>query len=99
VSALRHVLLLLCYALPAALLGLALPQWLPALDRGTAIGVGVAVLLTGGLLHEVRARLARDARLVDQMVELRRAVFHLQDELSWSRREARALGEALEAVT
>jgi len=98
VSALPHVLLLLCYALPAVLLGLFLPQWLPALDRGTAIGAGVAVLLVGGLLHEVRGRLQRDARLAEQMVELRRAVFDLQDDLSWSRREAKALGEALEAV-
>ncbi len=96
--ALRHILLLLCYALPAALLGLYLPQWLPALDRGAAVGAGVAVLLLGGLLHEVRGRLERDARLADQMIELRRAVFDLQDELTWSRREAKALGEALEAV-
>jgi cyclic-di-GMP phosphodiesterase TipF (flagellum assembly factor) len=98
VSALRHILLLLCYALPAAALGIYLPQWLPLIDRGAAIGAGVTVLLAGGLAHEVRARLARDVRLSDQMVELRRAVFHLQEELSWSRREAKGLGEALEAV-
>jgi cyclic-di-GMP phosphodiesterase TipF (flagellum assembly factor) len=98
VAALPHILVLLCYALPAVLLGLYLPQWLPALDRGTAVGAGVAVLLMGGLLQEVRGRLARDARLADQMVELRRVVFDLRDGLSWSRREAQALGEALEAV-
>jgi len=98
VSGLRHVVLLLCYALPAAALGLYLPHWLPAIDRGVAIGAGVTVLLAGALAHEVRARLARDVRLADQMVELRRALFRLQEELGWSRREARGLGEALQAV-
>jgi cyclic-di-GMP phosphodiesterase TipF (flagellum assembly factor) len=98
VSGLRHVFLLLCYVLPAAALGLYLPYWLPVIDRGMAIGAGVAVLLAGALAHEVRVRLARDVRMVDQMVELRRALFRLQEELSWSRREARGLGEALQAV-
>jgi len=56
------------------------------IDRGMAIGAGVTVLL------------ARDLRLTDQMVELRRALFRLQEELGWSRREVRALGEALQAV-
>ncbi len=58
-SSLRHVVLLLCYALPAAALGLYLPHWLPVIDRGMAIGAGVTVLLAGALAHEVRARLAR----------------------------------------
>ncbi len=95
---LRHIIVFLCYAGPAAGLGFALSQWPHLIDRGTAVGAGVALLLAGGLLHEVRARIAREARLGGQFLELRQAVFHLQEELTWSRRETRTLGEALEAV-
>ena len=93
----RDLLLFAGYLLPAAALGFFLPQWLPLMDRGVAIGVGVALLLGGGLLHEVRARLRSDRLRGEQLVELRQALFHLQDELSWARRENRALGERSKA--
>lgn len=52
----RHGIVILFYALPALALGVWLPQWLPLIDKHTAIGVGCAVLLLGALLHETRAR-------------------------------------------
>lgn len=98
--ALRHLLLFLCYAVPALVLGLTLRHWLPMVDRGLvlAAGVGVVALLAGGLLHEIRTRTTRDAALGEQLLELRQALYHLQEELTWARRESRALGEALEAL-
>lgn len=98
--ALRRLLPFLCYAVPALVLGLTLQQWLPMVDRGLvlAAGVGVVALMAGGLLHEIRIRARRDAALGEQQLELRQAVYHIQEELTWARREARALGEALEAL-
>jgi hypothetical protein len=69
----RDLLLLCCYLLPAVALGFYLPQWLPLLDRGLAIGLGVAVLLGGGLLHEMRARLRAEARRGAQIMKRARA--------------------------
>ncbi len=80
------------------MLGYFLPQWLPLIDRGVAIGVGVVVLLCGGLLHEVQVRRRGEVRHGERLVELRRAMFHVQEDLAWSRREMRVLGEALEVV-
>ncbi len=80
------------------MLGYFLPQWLPLIDRGVAIGVGVVVLLCGGLLHEVQVRRRSEVRHGERLVELRRAMFHVQEDLAWSRREMRVLGEALEVV-
>ncbi|MDH3472217.1 MAG: EAL domain-containing protein [Rhodospirillales bacterium] len=94
----RDLLLLCCYLVPAVALGFYLPQWLPLLDRGLAIGLGVAVLLGGGLLHEMRARLSAEARRGAQIMELRQALFHAQEEHAWLRREMRTLGEAIEVV-
>lgn len=98
--ALRQLLLFLCYAAPALVLGLTLQQWLPMVDRGLllAVGVGAGALLGGGLLHEIRIRAKRDSSLAEQQLELRQAIYHVQEELTWARRESRALGEALEAL-
>lgn len=98
--ALRHLLLFLGYAVPALVLALTLPHWLPAVDRGLvlAAGVGVVALSAGGLLHEVRLRARRDGALGEQLLELRQAVYQIQEELTWARRESLALGEALEAL-
>ncbi len=95
---LRHGLLLALYLLPAIAVGYKLPDWLPLMDRGVAIAIGLTVLVGGGLVHEFHARRERDRRVRGQILELRRAFFHLQDELTWSRRQLRSLGEALEAV-
>ena len=97
VDSLRQFLILLCYALPALALGLWLPQWLPLIDRPLAIAIGAAVLIGGGLLQEVRARRARDGAIAAQMLELRQALFHAQEDLLWTRRELTALSEAVEA--
>src|SRR3546814_2361525 len=64
---LKHLAIFLCYAGGAAALAFYGPQWLPEglplADRESAVGLGLAVLLAGGLLHEVWARLGREAFL------------------------------------
>ncbi len=95
---LRHGIIILLYALPALALGIWLPQWLTLIDRELAIGIGVAVLLLGGLLHEMRARLAGEERLSARLLETRRKIEDLRDDLLWTRRELAAVTEALEAI-
>src|SRR3546814_9463560 len=92
----------LCYAGGAAALALYGPQWLPEglplADRESAVGLGLAVLLAGGLLHEVWARLGREAFLAEKLLGLRLAQGEALEELSWTRRELAVLREALESA-
>jgi len=95
---LKHFAIFLCYAGGAAALALYAPLWLPLVDREAAIGLGLAALLGGGLLHEVYARLGREAFLVEKLLGLRHAQGEALEELSWTRRELAILREALESA-
>src|SRR3546814_17287026 len=56
---LKHLAIFLCYAGGAAALAFYGPQWLPEglplADRASAVGLGLAVVLAGGLLPEGRS--------------------------------------------
>jgi cyclic-di-GMP phosphodiesterase TipF (flagellum assembly factor) len=95
---LKHFAIFLCYAGGAVALALFAPLWLPLVDREAAIGLGLAALIGGGLLHEVYARLGREAFLVEKLLGLRHAQGEALEELSWTRRELAILREALESV-
>jgi cyclic-di-GMP phosphodiesterase TipF (flagellum assembly factor) len=99
---LRHLAIFLCYAGGAAALALFGPQWIPAelplAGREAAIGLGLAALIGGGLLHEVYARLGREGFLAEKLLGLRLAQGEALEELNWTRRELAILREALESA-
>src|SRR3546814_18916977 len=99
---LKHLAIFLCYAGGAAALAFYGPQWLPEglplADRESAVGLGLAVLLAGGLLHEVWARLGREAFLAAQLLGLRLAQGEALEALLWTRRALAVLRAALESA-
>ncbi len=95
---LKHLAIFLCYAGGAVALTLFAPLWLPVSGPEAAIGLGLAALIGGGLLHEVYARLGRESFLVEKLIGLRHAQSEALEELSWTRRELAVLREALESA-
>lgn len=95
---LKHLAIFLCYAGGAVALALFAPLWLPLSGPEAAIGLGLAALIGGGLLHEVYARLGRESFLVEKLIGLRHAQSEAMEELSWTRRELAILREALESA-
>ncbi|WP_299399571.1 EAL domain-containing protein [Pelagibius sp.] len=95
---LRHLAIFLCYGAAAAAVLLYGPGWHPLIDARSAIGLALAVLLAGGLLHEVYARLGRETFLAQKLLSLRVAQGDALEELSWTRRELAVLREALESA-
>lgn len=75
-----------------------LPLWLPAATAAQGIAAGALIFLALALLHESVARRGRLARFNDQLMVLQRAYVDLEDELTWTRREVKALREALEGM-
>ncbi len=97
-TAFRHLFLLFCYAGLAASAAVYLPQWVPRVDGTLALLASAVVFVAGGLLHENYARMGRDGRLAQMLNFQRRATAELEEELNWTRREVRAVREALETV-
>ena len=95
---LKHLAIFLCYAGGAVALALFAPLWLPVSGPEAAIGLGLAALLGGGLLHEVYARLGREGFLAEKLLGLRQAQSEAMEQLSWTRRELAVLREALESA-
>lgn len=95
---LKHLAIFLCYGAAAAAVLVYAPQWHAIIDQRTALALAVAVLLGGGLLHEIYARLGRETFLARKLLSLRIAQGEALDELSWTRRELALLREALESA-
>lgn len=95
---LKHFGIFLIYACAAAAVLLYAPQWHPLIDQRAAIVLCLFVVIGGGLLHEVYARLGREAFLTEKLLSLRVAQGDALEELSWTRRELAVLREALESV-
>lgn len=95
---LKHLGIFLIYACAAAAVLLYAPQWHPLIDQRAAIVLCLFVVIGGGLLHEVYARLGREAFLAEKLLSLRVAQGDALEELSWTRRELAVLREALEGV-
>ena len=96
--AFRHVILLFCYAGLAASAAVFLPQWVPRLDGTMALLAAAIVFVAGGVLHENYARVGRESQLADQLLAQHRAYAELEEELTWTRREVKAVRDAVETV-
>lgn len=95
---LRHFAIAVLYTAGAAALAYCLPRWFPAIDLPLAVTAGLLAFLTAALLHEVMVRAGRQGFQGEQVLGLHRAYGELEDELTWTRREVKAVREALEAV-
>lgn len=95
---LRHTAIFILYTASAVALVYQLPNWIPMLDWPTAVTAGFLFFLTTALLHEVVARIGRQTLQGDQVLGLHRAYGELEDELTWTRREVKAVREAVEAL-
>ena len=93
-----HLLLFFCYAGIAAAGALYLPRWFPELDQTAAIIAGGVLVLIGVLFQEIMTRALNQAGLGKEIRGQSSRVSRLEDELAWTRREVRAVREALEAV-
>ncbi len=97
-QALIHLAFLLFYggmATAAAVYG---PGWALWLDQTLAFAIAAAILVGGGLLHEVYARTGRETYLGRQLLSLGYGYTNQQEELSWLRREVKTLREGLETA-
>jgi len=94
----RHLVFLFLYAGLGAAAILLLPLWQPGLSGAPALALGAALFVLAGLLHESIGRLRAAAELGRTVSTLARSQRELEEELTWTRREVKAVREALEAL-
>jgi cyclic-di-GMP phosphodiesterase TipF (flagellum assembly factor) len=97
--ALLNLLFLTCSCGLAGVIAVYGPRWVPWLDQTLAFGLGAAVLLGCGLLHEVYARTGRDIDLRRRLALLADRARAQEEELTALRREAAALRAAQEGLS
>lgn len=97
-SVARNILLFGLYTAMAIAVAVEGPLRVPRLDQSVAVMIGLLIFLAGALVHEMYQRLSRESFLGKQILALRHAQSELYEQLNWSRRENKALAEAVEAV-
>ncbi len=97
-STIRHLFLFLGYGALAGVAAFYLPIWLPAMDWMLASVAATVLFLVAALLHESYSRMGHETLLTNQLLIQHRAYSELEEELTWTRREVKAVREALEAV-
>ncbi|TQV73301.1 EAL domain-containing protein [Denitrobaculum tricleocarpae] len=97
-SVARNILLFIIYTALAIAVAVEAPLRVPRLDQSVAVMIGLLIFLAGALVHEMYQRLSRESFLGRQILALRHAQSELYEQLNWSRRENKALAEAVQAV-
>lgn len=97
-SVARNILLFGLYTAMAIAVAVEGPLRVPRLDQSIAVVIGLLIFLAGALVHEMYQRLSRETFLGKQILALRHTQSELYEQLNWSRRENKALAEAVEAV-
>ncbi len=97
-SVARNILLFGLYTALAIAVAVVGPAQLPRLEQSVAVVIGLLIFLAGALVHEMYQRLARETFFGRQILTLRQTQMELHEQLNWSRRENKALAEAVEAV-
>lgn len=95
---LHHLLFITIYcalALIAALMG---PSYIPDLQTGGAMLLGLWVFLSGAVLHEIITRRSNDDDVTAKLETLHHNQAVLRDRISWTRREIKGMAEAFEAA-
>ncbi len=94
-----NLLFLACYGGAAGAIVAYGPGSVPWLDQTLALVSGAAVLLGGGLMHEVYFRMGRDIDLRRQLASFGHRYGIQQEELTGLRRELGSLREALDTAS
>ncbi|WP_417455553.1 EAL domain-containing protein [Kiloniella sp.] len=95
---LHHLFFITIYcalALIAALMG---PSYIPDLQTGGAMLLGLWVFLSGAVLHEIITRRSNDDDVTAKLETLHHNQAVLRDRISWTRREIKGMAEAFEAA-
>ncbi|MEX2648696.1 MAG: EAL domain-containing protein [Alphaproteobacteria bacterium] len=94
-SLFTHAFLALFYFGAAAVLGLGLPQIVPALDPTVAIAIGALVALCGLFVHHVYIRSDSDESVHQELAQIRRGHAEVMHELETSLAQMRRLEDEL----
>ena len=94
----RHLVLLFIFAGAGAAVALFLPQWLPTVNNTLALLAGLGAFLVLGLVAEAAGRTQVTGRQGRELAALQASHGELENELKWTRREVKAVREALEAA-
>jgi cyclic-di-GMP phosphodiesterase TipF (flagellum assembly factor) len=97
-SVARNILLFGLYTALAISVAVMAPLRIPRLDQSVAVVIGLLIFFAGALIHEMYQRLSRETFLGRQILALRQTQTELFEQLNWTRRENKALAEAVEAV-
>ncbi|WP_282604251.1 EAL domain-containing protein [Pelagibius sp. Alg239-R121] len=97
-SVARNILLFGLYTALAIAVAVVAPLRVPRLDQPVAVVIGLLIFLAGALVHEMYQRVSRETFFGRQILALRHTQTELHEQLNWSRRENKALAEAVEAV-
>lgn len=97
-SVARNILLFGLYTALAITVAVIGPARVPRLEQPVAVVIGLLIFLAGALVHEMYQRLSRETFFGRQILTLRQTQMELHEQLNWSRRENKALAEAVEAV-
>ncbi|WP_052742109.1 EAL domain-containing protein [Kiloniella litopenaei] len=95
---LHHLFFITIYcglALIAVLFG---PSYIPDLQTGGAMLLGLWIFLAGVVLHEIITRRANDEETTAKLETLHHNQAVLRDRISWTRREIKGMAEAFEAA-
>ncbi|MCZ4282207.1 EAL domain-containing protein [Kiloniella laminariae] len=95
---LQHLFFITLYcglALLAVLFG---PTYIPELQTGGAMLLGLWVFLAGVVLHEIMTRRSREEETTSTLETLHHNQAVLRDRISWTRREMLGMAEALEGA-
>jgi cyclic-di-GMP phosphodiesterase TipF (flagellum assembly factor) len=96
--ALRHILLIGCYAALAGGVALYLPQWRPDVGESLAFMAAGLVFLACALLHETSGRLGFEARLLRRLMDVLGDSHEIREDLTWTQKEIQVVRQTLEAV-
>ena len=95
---LQHLFFITIYCSLALLAVLVGPSYIPDLQTGGAMLLGLWIFLAGAVLHEIITRRANEEESIAKIETLHHNQTVLRDRISWTRREIKGISEAFEAA-
>ncbi|MEH6632544.1 MAG: EAL domain-containing protein [Halopseudomonas aestusnigri] len=95
---LQHLFFITVYCSLALLAVLIGPSYIPDLQAGGAMLLGLWIFLAGAVLHEIITRRSNEEESSAKIETLHHNQAVLRDRISWTRREIKGISEAFEAA-